>query len=137
MLVANTTLRNLVAGEGDKVNRTILSYPASGTYTPGSDITGTTLSASSEALSIGTWLASLVTIDDTEKRQSIISIGKHIAQRMMRDHNNRIEQAVLGQVTNASWSLDDGEPNIAVIKFGYMLEQLVKSLVRGLVPVKI
>jgi len=76
MVIANLTLRNLVAGEGDTVNRTILSYPASATYVPGTDIDSVALTGSSEALTIGTWLASLVTIDDTEKKQSIVDIGK-------------------------------------------------------------
>lgn len=108
MAIANTRLRNIVAGEGDTVTRTIVSYPASATYTPGTDITTQAVAGSSEDLSIATWLASLVTIDDTEKVQSIIELGSNIAKKMMRDHNNRIEQVVLGQVSNAGHSLDDG-----------------------------
>ncbi len=108
MAIANTTLRNLVAGEGDTVHRTIISYPASSTYTPGSDITSVAVTGSKEALSIGTWISSLVTIDDTEKRQSVIELGSNISRKMMHDHNNRIEQAVLAEVTNAQWTLDDG-----------------------------
>lgn len=108
MAIANTTLRNLVAGEGDTVYRTIISYPASATYVPGSDITNVTVSGSKETLSIATWLASKVTIDDTEKRQSIIDLGTNISNKMMHDHNNRIEQAVLAEVTNAMHTLDDG-----------------------------
>lgn len=108
MAIANTTLRNLVAGEGDTVHRTIVSYPASTTYVPGTDITTQAVTGSKETLSIGTWLASLVTIDDTEKVQSIIELGSNISNKMMADHNNRIEQAVLAEVTNAQWTLDDG-----------------------------
>lgn len=108
MAIANTTLRNLVAGEGDTVYKTIVSYPASTTYTPGTDITTQAVTGSKETLSIGTWLASLVTIDDTEKVQSIIALGTNISNKMMMDHNNRIEQAVLAEVTNAQWTLDDG-----------------------------
>lgn len=108
LAIANTTLRNLVAGEGSLVYRNIISYPASTTYTPGTDITNQAVSSSSESLSIATWLASKVTVDDTEKRQSIIDIGTNIAKKMMADHNNRIEQAVTAEVTNAQWSLDDG-----------------------------
>ena len=108
MVIANLTLRNLVAGEGDTVNRTILSYPASTTYVPGTDIDSVALTGSSEALTIGTWLASLVTIDDTEKKQSIVDIGKLVSSRMMHDHNNRIEQAVLAEITNANWTVDSG-----------------------------
>jgi hypothetical protein len=129
MAIANTTLRNLVAGEGDTVKRVIVSYPASSTYTPGSDITSNAITGSNESLSIATWLASRVVIDDTERAQSIIELGTNISNKMMMDHNNRIEQAVLAEVTNSTWSLDDGKPNAAVNKFSYMLETLVKSFV--------
>lgn len=108
MAIANTTLRNIVAGEGDTVHRTIISYPASATYTPGSDITNRTVTGSKETLSISTWLASKVTVDDTEKRQSVIELATNISNKMMKDHNNRIEQAVLAEVTSALWTLDDG-----------------------------
>lgn len=108
MSVANTQLRNILAGEGRKAHRTILSYPASATYTPGTDITTTPLAGSKETLEVDTFLASLVSIDDTEEKQSILDLGSKVAMRMMKDHNNRIEQAVMGQVTNARWTLDDG-----------------------------
>jgi len=108
MAIANTTLRNLVAGEGDTVKRVIVSYPASSTYTPGSDITSNAITGSNESLSIATWLASRVVIDDTERAQSIIELGQNISHKMMMDHNNRIEQAVMAEVTNSIWTLDDG-----------------------------
>lgn len=108
MSIANTQLRNILAGEGRKAHRVIMSYPASATYTPGTDITATALTGSKETLEVDTFLASLVTIDDTEEKQSIIALGSMAMSRMMKDHNNRIEQAVLGQITNAQHSLDDG-----------------------------
>lgn len=108
MAIANTQLRNILAGEGRKAHRTIMSYPASATYTPGSDISVTTLNGSKETLEVDTFLASLVSIDDTEEKQSVITLGETAMKRMMKDHNNRIEQAVLAQITNASHSLDDG-----------------------------
>ena len=128
MLVADTTLRNLVAGEGDTVYRTIVSYPAGGTYTPGTDLNFTTVTGSKETLSIGTWKTAAVRIDDTEKRQSIIDLGTNASNKMMKLHNNFIEQAVLGQVTNAQWTIDDGKRN-AVAKLFQMLETLVRSFV--------
>ncbi len=108
MAIANTQLRNILAGEGRKAHRTILSYPASSTYTPGTDITATALTGSKETLEVDTFLSSLVTIDDTEEKQSIIGLGSLAMKRMMKDHNNRIEQAVLGQISNARFTLDDG-----------------------------
>lgn len=108
MAIADTTLRNIVAGEGDTVNRVIMSYPASAVYVPGTDITATPVTGTKEALTIATWFASEVIIDDTEKKQSIIEIGQLAAKRMMMDHNNRIEQAVMAEVTNSLWTIDDG-----------------------------
>ncbi len=107
LAIANTRLENVLTGEGNKVHRTIISYPASSTYTPGSDITSDAVTASKETLTVNTWNASRVIIDDTEKVQSITELGQLCAKRMMKDHNNRIEQAVLAEVSNASWSLDD------------------------------
>lgn len=108
VIIANTTLRNLTAGEGDLVNRFIMSHPAAETYTPGTDLSNPALSSSNETLSIATFFASRVTIDDTEQKQSIIDVGKEAAKRMMMNHNNRIEQAVVYEVYNSQWSLDDG-----------------------------
>jgi len=108
MTIANTQLRNILAGEGRKAHRTIMSYPASATYTPGTDITATPVVGSKETLEVDTFLASLVSIDDTEEKQSILALGAKAMSRMMKDHNNRIEQAVMGQISNALHSLDDG-----------------------------
>lgn len=108
MAIANTQLRNILAGEGRKAHRTIMSYPASATYTPGTDITVTVLTGSKETLEVDTFFASLVSLDDTEEKQSIIALGQLAMKRMMKDHNNRIEQSVLAEVTNAAHSLDDG-----------------------------
>lgn len=108
MAIANMTLRNLLAGEGDVVNRTIVSYPNLVTYTPGTDITTQAITGSKESLTVDTYKASLVTIDDTEKVQSIIDLGRNISNKMMHMHNNFLEQAVLAEVTNATWTLDDG-----------------------------
>lgn len=108
MGVANMKLVNVAAGEVDTVNKQILSYPASETYTPGTDITNVALTSSQEQLSIGTFVASKVTVDDTEKKQSIVDIGRTAAERMMKDHWNRVDQQILTEVTNALWSIDDG-----------------------------
>lgn len=106
MIVANVALRNLVAGDGDTVNKPSLSYPTRSTYTPGSDVTDTALTAANEQLSISTWSASSVVIDDTERVQNFYDAGRLSAQRMMKTHNNVIEQALLAEVTNAQHSLD-------------------------------
>lgn len=108
MSIANTQLRNILAGEGRKAHRTILSYPASATYTPGTDITEIALAGSKETLEVDTFLASMMTVDDTEEKQSVIELGSKVAQRMMKDLNNKIEQAVTAQVTNAQHTITQG-----------------------------
>jgi hypothetical protein len=106
--VANTALRNLVAGDGDTVNNPSLSYPTRTTYTPGSDLTDTALTAANEQLTIGTWSASSVVVDDTERVQNYYAAGQLAAKRMMKSHNNAIEQAVLAEVSNAIHTIDAG-----------------------------
>lgn len=108
MAIANTTLKTLIAGAGNLVYKQIISYPASATYTPGSDITTQALSSSAESLTVSTWKASLMTIDDTEKVQSIVDLVSNVSKKMMAMHNNSIEQAVTYEAVNAAWSLDDG-----------------------------
>src|SRR3990167_6796667 len=104
MLVANTRFAKSVSGAGDNVDVQILSYPSIGTYTPGTDINTRALSSSQEQLSIATFFSSLMTIDDTEKKQSTIELVSKVAGRMMKNFNNRIEQAVTYEVYNATWS---------------------------------
>ena len=106
--IANMTLRTLVAGAGDTINKQIIDYPVSETYTPGTDLTNINVVSSQEQLSIATWFGSKVTIDDTEKAQSAINLTENISKKMMMDLNNRIEQQVLTEVTNATWSIDAG-----------------------------
>lgn len=107
-LVANVTLENLLAGGGNKVERVILSYPRSQSYTPGTDVTATALTDSKEALTVDDWDTQRVDIDDTEKKQSIIDIGEAIMKRMLANHKNTLEQVVLNQTSSASHSLDAG-----------------------------
>ena len=108
LLVANTKLLNVAGGEGDTVNKPILSHVPTETYTPGTDLTERAIVATNETLSIATFVGARTTVDDTEKKQSHYDLGKIISYRMMKSFNNKIEQAVLTEVTNASWSLDAG-----------------------------
>lgn len=108
MAVATMQLKNILAGEGRKAHRLVLSYPSSGTYTPQTDITVTPVTGSKETLEVDTFIASLVSIDDIQEKQSILALGSTVMSRMMKDHRNRLEQAVLAEVTNARHSLDDG-----------------------------
>ena len=108
MSIANMQLRNLLAGDGRKAHRTILSYPATETYTPGTDMTNVALTGSKETLEVDTFKSALMTVDDTEEKQSIVDLGSKVAMRMMKAHNNIVEQTVLGQISNALHTLDDG-----------------------------
>lgn len=106
LFVANTTF----SGKGgiDTVDFPIMSHVYSQTYTPGSDITPTTLTATNEQLSIATWLTASAKIDDTEKRQSIYEIGGAISDDINRSLKNLIEQAVTAQASNAAYYIDAG-----------------------------
>ena len=53
---------------------------------------------------------------------------KEFASGAMRQLNNTLDQAVIAEYSNAGKTVDDGK-NVAVKKFGYLLETLVKSFV--------
>lgn len=106
LYLANRRLENALGGEGNTANRVIVSHPATGTYTPGSDITDKDLNSSSESLTVNTWKYASVYVDDTDLKQNLLNAGEVAAQSMQRQHNNRIEQAVLTEVTNSKYTLD-------------------------------
>lgn len=106
MFIANRRLEDTLGGEGDTANRVIVSHPAVGTYTPGTDINDKDLSSSKEALTVNTWKYASVYVDDTEMKQNLLNAGENAAHSMMEQINNVIEQAVLSEVTNAGKTLD-------------------------------
>jgi hypothetical protein len=108
LVIANTTLQTLLQDSGMLVYKQIISYPSLGTYTPGTDITNEAISSSSESLTVNTFKAGKVTVDDTEKKQSLVELAQNVTRKFMKQGNNIIEQAVMAEVTNSSWSLDDG-----------------------------
>lgn len=108
VFLANTRFVNLVAGDGDTVNYASLSYPSTATYTPGSDVSYTNLSATNEQLSIATFLTQNVRIDDTEIRQAKYGIREATQERMLQGLRNKVEQKFLAEATNAVHSIDDG-----------------------------
>ncbi len=106
--IANMRFVQVENGGYDAVNRVIMNKPQLGTYTPGTDVSYQALSATNEQLTIGTWKYAATTVDDTEKKQSAYEIGSVVAQQMQRVHNNYIEQVFLGEVTNATHTIDAG-----------------------------
>jgi hypothetical protein len=108
VFVANTRLKTLLSSDGDTGNRPILSHPTRATYTPGTDLGDTPLTASNEQLTVTTWSASSVVVDDTEKIQNFYAAGRQAARDMMKMHNNVIEQAVLAEVSNSRHTVDAG-----------------------------
>ena len=106
--IANTRLKDQLGGDGDTGNRPILSLPTIGTYTPGSDISDTDLTATNEQLSIATWKYASVYVDDTDLKQNYYGAAEESARRMQQQHNNVIEQAVMTEVTNATHTVDAG-----------------------------
>lgn len=108
VFLANNRFVNLLAGDSDTVNNPTLSHALSGTYTPGSDISFSTLTAANEQLTVSTWSTASARIDDTEKRQSGYDINGKISNELRRTLSNKIEQAWAAQVTNASWTVDAG-----------------------------
>lgn len=106
--IANMRFVEVENGGYDTVNRVIMNKPQLGTYIPGTDVSYQALSATNEQLTISTWKYAATTVDDTEKKQSAYEIGAVVAQQMQRVHNNYIEQVFLGEITNATHTVDAG-----------------------------
>jgi hypothetical protein len=111
LYLANRRLENVLGGEGDTAKRVILTHPSTGTYSPGTDINDKDLTGSNESLTVTTWNYASVYVDDTDIQQNLLNAGSVAGQSMQRQHNNRIEQAVLTEVTNSQWSLDAAAVN--------------------------
>lgn len=98
----------VLAQDGRKFHKPIISKPSTGTYTPYQDITLKNLSSTDELLEVNTFEYSVVEVDDTDVRQNFYDAAAHAAMSMQKQLNNRIEQAFLSRVTDANHTIDSG-----------------------------
>ena len=125
--VANTELRADLK-EGDVLHKPYGSYARVQTYTKGTDITVKDLSTTDDTLTVDTAKVASFYVDKIDQVQNKYDTIKEFASGAMRQLNNTLDQVVMNEYSNAGKTVDDGK-NVAVKKFGYLLETLVKSFV--------
>ena len=107
--LANQSLEDLIRTNGRKAHRSILSHPQTGTYTPHSDITFDTKSATKQTLEVDTFTYAAEDIDITESSQTPYDLVSHSLMSIRKGLNNKVEQKFLSEITNANHSIS-GSP---------------------------
>jgi len=115
--------------DGQIVDRPYRSDVTVETYTKGTALTAQDLTATSNQLTVNIVKGLLLYIDNVDKIQNKYSAVNLWADEAAERLANAIDARFLYEVFSASDTIDDGEENIAVIKFGYMLEHPAKFLV--------
>lgn len=107
MFLAGTDAASVLAKDGRKFHKPILSHPSVGTYSPTATISDKDLSSSDEELEVDTFKYASVYIDDTQKKQSAYDISEWVATSMQKQLNSAVEQAFLNKVkTDAVHTVD-------------------------------
>ena len=108
--IANTELRADLK-DGDQLNKPYGSYPRVQTYTKGTDISVKDLSATNDYLTVDTAKVASFYVDDIDRVQNKYNVIKEFATIAQRQLNNVLDQAVIGEYSNAGTTLDDGNYN--------------------------
>jgi len=107
--LANTSLEGLISTNGYKAHKPILSHPQVGTYTPHSDISFDTKTATKQTLTVDTFEYAAEDIDITEKNQTPYNLLSHSLESIRKGLMNRVEQKFLSQISSANHSIS-GSP---------------------------
>ena len=109
VFLAGTEASSVLAVDGRKFHKPIMSHAATGTYTPGSDIDDKDFVSSDEELEVDTFKYASMYLDDTEKKQSGYELSGRIATDIQRQLNNLAEQDFLNRVKDdAGHTVDAG-----------------------------
>jgi len=106
--LANTSLENLIRTDGWKAHKPILSHPQTGTYTPHSDISFDTKTATKQTLQVATYKYAAEDIDITEEKQTPYNLLSHSLTSIRKGLMNRVEQVFLGNITSADHNINGG-----------------------------
>lgn len=106
--LANQSLSELISDTGYKAHKPILSHPQVGTYTPHSDISFETKTATKETLTVDTFEYAAEDIDITESMQSPYDLLSHSLMSIRKGLMNGVEQKYLSEITNAEHDINGG-----------------------------
>ena len=101
LAIAKTELRSLL-NSGDTVHKAFGTYPTVQTYTKGTAITIPDYSGTDETLVVNTAQVAPMYIDHIDKIQNKWDQAEVFARRSARALNNKIDQAIFAEYTNAS-----------------------------------
>lgn len=105
--LANQSLENIISVDGRKAHRPMLSHPATGTYTPHSDITFQQKTAEKQTLEVDTFNYSAEDIDITEEKQNPYNLVEHSMTSIRKGLMNVVEQKYLSEISNAGHSISN------------------------------
>lgn len=106
--LANQSLSDLISTTGYKAHKPILTHPQVGTYTPHSDITFETKTATKETLTVDTFQYAAEDIDITESMQTPYDLLGHSLMSIRKGLSNGVEQKYLSEITNAQHNINGG-----------------------------
>jgi hypothetical protein len=103
--LANQSLESVISTNGRKAHRPIMSNPEMGTYTPHSDISFDTRSATDQYLEVDTFKYAAEDIDYTEQNQTPYDLVSHSMKSIRKGLMNIVEQEYLSEIANADLSI--------------------------------
>src|SRR3972149_8373685 len=121
--LANQSLEDLIRTDGRKAHKPILSHPQVGTYTPHSDITFETKTATKQTLEVDTFEYAAEDIDITEKNQTPYDLLAHSLMSIRKGLMNRVEQKFLGEITNADHLISNPPVEVSSVNILDILEE--------------
>lgn len=121
--LANQSLEQIIREDGYKAHRPIVSHPDVGTYTPHSDITFDTKSASKQTLTVSTFEYAAEDIDITEEKQVPYNLIEHSLTSIRNGLMNRVEQVYLDEIANADHTLSGGTQEVTSVNIMDFFEE--------------
>lgn len=107
LFLADRSAGDVLAMDGKKVHKPILSKAKAETYTPYSDITLRQRSAEKQTLEVDTFESANTILDDTDKAQmSPYNVPSFIAKDIMKVLNDRIEKKFLSKIADSKHVID-------------------------------
>ena len=121
--LANQSLEQIISTDGRKAHRPIASHPQVGTYTPHSDISFETKTATKQTLEVDTFSYAAEDIDITEKLQTPYDLVQHSLTSIRKGLMNKVEQKFLSEITNAGHSISGSPVSVSSANILDILEE--------------
>lgn len=102
--IANLELRADLA-DGDTIHKPFSSYPRVQTYTKGADIVVKDIDSTDDFLTVNTAKIASFYVDDIDKKQNKYKTIKEFAGKAMNQLNTVLDQAVMGEYSNADTTI--------------------------------